>query len=811
MKMKRTAAIIYELRCLTASTVLSIVTTALAATMVTTDLAATTKTIDEQQARLNASFFLSQRDPAPTRAGSPYPALLLAHVSRATFNGVPLYYVFNRESGGFVIASGTDCSPTVLGFCDSGTFEEGDLPCGLEVLLGEYERQMDYAARNGQRLQVGIADEDVEVAPLLKSKWGQLTPFNNYCPVVDGSHCPSGCVATALAQVMYYYKWPERGRYSYSYLWNDTISNTSATLSADYANTTYRWEDMLDSYAGTYTEANASAVATLMYHIGVSVRMSYAAHGSGSSADGSSLKRYFRYNSSYQYYYSDERKAQVLINNLIEGRPVYIAGAGHAFLCDGYGVTGTTPYFHINWGWSGAYNGYFVLSSLKPDEAHDYSHAYEFIYDIVPNHAEDDVDIHVDNAGTLAGLIEEKRATEALSLTLSGNLNGDDFKALAKLKNYLERLDMSQVTIVTGGTCTTDDGVLPDSTFLGFKNLQTISLPEGLKAIGMRSFSKTALHDILLPQSLQRIGDYCFYETPLTAVTIPDKVVELGSSAFCFTSLETVHLGTGLQRIGSCCFLRSKLQHIDLPASLVEIGSSAFSSLPLDNTEINFTDKVEFIGDQAFSSLALKTVRLGRGLRYLGRNAFYGNPIELVESRVAYPLNTDNTFFWNNSSTSKVNALLRVPKGMAPYYAVSGEWSRFGTIEEIDGDIPSPPFLMTTNYNSYYTTPLFVYYRWPHQGFGEESYYSSNTPGNYVSYESTVFDWSLVPMCFNDVSDISSDGQYELEKLDCMVRQAEGISNYSTYKLSRIWGLQHHLHVSSQARYRLRRYYSTVE
>ena len=285
------------------------------------------------------------------------------------------YYAFNRgvASGFIIVASDDNVANTVLGYADEGTFPSAEeMPENMKWWLGEYDRQLAYAAAKGSVAAPYNITARKAITPLLKTLWGQDAPYSNYCPTVSGQNCPTGCVATALAQIMYYHKWPKQGVGSYSYDWRTGYNVTK--LSVDFSKATYDWDSMTDTYNYKSTEAANEAVAQLMYHVGVASRMSYALDGSGTSSyyGALGLIRNFDYDKGLlvisRNYYGLAEWTDILYNELAAGRPFYYSGAdnsnsGHAFVGDGY----RDGYFHINWGWNGLSNGYFLVSALNPN------------------------------------------------------------------------------------------------------------------------------------------------------------------------------------------------------------------------------------------------------------------------------------------------------------------------------------------------------------------------------------------------------------------------------------------------------------
>lgn len=296
-------------------------------------------------------------------------------------NSTVYYYIFNVENEqGFVIVSGEDNTKSILGYSKEGSFSVNNMPDNLKDWLEFYESEIKFTM-NSDFTEVSQATSPAAVQnslstinPLLGNiKWNQGDPYNLLCPfdVTENERTVTGCVATAMAQIMKYYEWPVKGNSSHSY-----ESVRYGTLQVDFSKTNYNWDSMMENDGTSTTKAQDSAVATLMYHFGVSVDMDYNVSSKGGSAafDKSAalaLINYFGYDTDIQYYprsfYTSTQWSDLIKAELNASRPVFYGGAsteaGHAFVCDGYDANNL---FHINWGWGGMSNGYFELSSLKP-------------------------------------------------------------------------------------------------------------------------------------------------------------------------------------------------------------------------------------------------------------------------------------------------------------------------------------------------------------------------------------------------------------------------------------------------------------
>lgn len=273
-------------------------------------------------------------------------------------------YVMSHE-GEYLVLPADDCAPALLGYGDN--FNPADIPANMQWWLDQYAAQIKYMADNGIKYQPKAVNH-AEIPYMVKTIWNQSTPFNNLCPTLNGSRSVTGCVATAMAQVINYHRCPaDYGTGTHSYTWQ------GKTLTFDYGSTKFDWANMIDSYKSSYTNAQATAVATLMYAAGVSVNMGYSPSSSGavSLRIPYALVNYFGFDPSARYverdYYSEEDWDALVYGELEAGRPVIYSGqsnsGGHCFVCDGYRSNG---YYHINWGWGGSSDGYFLLAALDP-------------------------------------------------------------------------------------------------------------------------------------------------------------------------------------------------------------------------------------------------------------------------------------------------------------------------------------------------------------------------------------------------------------------------------------------------------------
>ncbi len=316
-----------------------------------------------------------------------------SQVSGAANSGSSLnyYYIFNAGPSGFILVAADDRVSPILGYSDESAYNVLNVPPQVVKWLESYKSQIRQAITEDMQATDGIADEWQKllsgqasglpskrgsVSPLVAAKWNQVTYYNAQCPYDNtySERTVTGCVATAMAQVMKYWNHPAKGVGSHSY-----NHDVYGTLSANFSATTYNWGSMPNSV----TSSN-SAVATLMYHCGVSVDMNYNVASKGGSgafvvSDASPItncaeyafENYFDYKTSLdgvlRANYTNSQWLALIKGEMDASRPVIYAGfgngGGHCFVADGYD---NNDYIHFNWGWGGAYDGYFSINALNP-------------------------------------------------------------------------------------------------------------------------------------------------------------------------------------------------------------------------------------------------------------------------------------------------------------------------------------------------------------------------------------------------------------------------------------------------------------
>jgi len=371
--------------------------------------------IDETTAKQLAQSFWKDNNTMAVRDGKVFKKKMddARFVNVAAQYGYSEFFIFNNTAGkGYVIMAADDCVTPILGYSYENNFDSGELPPNFKAWLDGYAEQINAAVAIKAQATAEIRSDweclrqskplpiksEKAVSPLVQAKWNQAPYYNAQCPYDDNANVRTvtGCVATAMAQIMKYWSYPLHGLGNHSYV--PSSHPEYGTLYVDFSAVNYQWSNMPNSVT-----SDNSAVATLMYHCGVSVDMMYGIptapdygsaayiidYGSGRACAEIAFKTYFDYKSTLHGVkkndYSDSQWIALLKTELDNARPMLYGGfsssGGHAFVCDGYD---NNNYFHFNWGWGGTYNDYFYINSLNPG-SYNYSQNQQAIIGIEPN------------------------------------------------------------------------------------------------------------------------------------------------------------------------------------------------------------------------------------------------------------------------------------------------------------------------------------------------------------------------------------------------------------------------------------------
>lgn len=384
--------------------------------------------VSEATAMQRALEFINKSDGKPKKflSGKQATSADIKHAYTSTGEKGSNFFVYNvGNSNGFVLVSGDERIAPILGYSDTGSFDIEKVPCNMKWLLDNYAKQISVLrnyyptnvsspiiSTNAKKNTTTNTDFPASCAPLLGDiQWGQDAPYNALCPEVNGKTCPTGCVATAMAQIMRYHKWPEHGTGSHEY----TTETYGLLQSADFSSHSYDWDNMLPNYFGESTSEQQTAVATLMHDIGVSVEMDYTGYTSGAFMGEvrHALFSHFGYDGGmtriFRTGYESEEWEYIIKKEIAEHRPVLLGGVAvdkshfailsHAFVADGYNEDGS---FHINWGWNGNFDGNYLFDLLIPsytDIPNFADYGLEAIINIQPKCTEKELsyDVYVEN------------------------------------------------------------------------------------------------------------------------------------------------------------------------------------------------------------------------------------------------------------------------------------------------------------------------------------------------------------------------------------------------------------------------------
>ena len=554
------------------------------------------------------------------------------------------YYVFNLgDNEGFVIASGDDSAYPVLAYSDKGSMKLDSLPENVKYWLDFYKtgiealKGLKTTGTKPRRLPATV------VEPMLTTQWGQDHPFNLSCPVNQkGRRCATGCVATAMAQVMYYHRKNSTRQVMEDIPgYQETIDEDDGRITVDSVpkGTVIDWDNMLDDYGGSCTETQEQAVANLMLYCGASIRMSYSTKTSYAYTPDVAfvLPQYFDYDEDVRpkdrYLYEDAVWESMVYEELAKGNPIIYGGGHHAYVLDGCDADG---YVHVNWGWEGEGDGYFLLTaSGYTDELDGYSEGQHAIFGAVPNGAIPRLttqSMTLSGAATVDGLSSMTTFPVSFTMTVANLTDSQHSFEQAmglykngQLKSVLTTLD-NIPNLAVNGTKTMNVSLNIDAALAnGVYQLVPIS-----KESGTEKWRKNDNYDqfltLVIRNDKARIvvgvppveGDIITFAsnktkqvcvenwdvngdgelsrqeaaavTNLNNVFRSNKNIEsfdefqyfagltaIDNYAFYYSSLNTVIIPRNVVTIGEEAFYDSKLRSITIPAAVKEIGKNAFN------------------------------------------------------------------------------------------------------------------------------------------------------------------------------------------------------------------------------------------
>ena len=556
-----------------------------------------------------------------------------------------------------VVARNKDVRP-VLGYSES-PYSDDNLPPALKAwiegtntLLAEEE-----ASRLFEQPSLNIPESvPGHVEPLIQTLWSQWEPYNamvpHYVKSPDDDYIypsdkgayadiPTGCIATSMGQLMNYYRYPARGRGSHS-LSIEQGNGTKEVLTMDFSKVTFDWGSMLDVYDYSYdfdpntntfyptpdfTQKQGDAVATLMLACGIASDMLYTPKGSAAAMTiaASAFSQYFNYDA---HYLDDAALCQsVVYKYLAASTPLIASGPGHAFIIDGYDESG---YLHVNLGWEGDGDGYYLFPKMEKYEIEDFIIARPANKMPTPTQL---------TAGTLGSTFSFIDNDKLFAVKITGNLGASDYYALRNKgkQTLIETIDLSDANH-NSDKFTSD--LLSDMIYF------SISLPSNISTIDKGAFSENKyLSSVNIPASVTTIGEEAFKScTMLSDLSIPSSVTSIDMNAFfACRALTSLTLPEGLKNLGFASFEHcSNITSVTIPASLEKMedycfdgcrGITTVTYLAKNPKAIPSTAFYDYFGTDHHAIYDQATLRVPHGcknkVKYLEGWKEFGNIVEL--------------------------------------------------------------------------------------------------------------------------------------------------------------------------------------
>ena len=558
--------------------------------------------ISVQQALQIASQFAAKDPTAQSKmrkvaAVMPNPSL--AYTVKSDVSDKDNVYVINYGNDmGFVVVSGETGTDAILGYCDHGAFDYKNCPPQMKEVLDFYSLSIDTLRKNPEfAAKRRVAQSwpsyigNVIVEPLLTTQWNQWAPYNNLCP----TDCPAGCVPTAVAQIMKYWRWPD--------------VTCDKVAGEDFSGRTYDWDNMIDNYETTsYTAEQADAVAHLMADVGKALGTVYNPKGSGTATDFLPLFFNFKYNKGTPCY---ENLTEVMKAELNQSRPMLYSarpfgeGNGHELVVDGYT---SNNYFHFNYGWGGSYDGFYITAPI-----------YCVNPSIVTNIYPQDIDIQkvgdikyvfykngtaailgyypegIDEDDDVMSYVEKENGEIVIPSTVK--YNGTTYKVTRIYQRAF--YNKGHFTKVTLG----DNIETIDHYAFFYSTIDELVLSDKMEVVPDEAFQLTDIQKLTIGASVKRIGKKAFYLCPLSEVICKSASFVVDEQAFGHVS-GSIDSGEWLEhitKIGSKAFVGRTFTSNPSFAMLEEIGPLAFSSCSFPAETFVIPPKLKHIEPDAFS------------------------------------------------------------------------------------------------------------------------------------------------------------------------------------------------------------------
>lgn len=570
-------------------------------------------------------------------AGSKGRNFQFASIKATVENKDTLYYILNDTiNKGFVIVSADKRAWPILGYSTEGSFDEKKQPEAFVEWMNNRKKEIESIKKNNlqpdpetlaswQNLEVASPIiHSTSVEPLIQTQWDQGCFYNYLCPSdAQSPHCGhvlTGCTATAMAQIMKYWNFPTKGIGSHSY-----SHPTYGELSANFGSTTYQWSQMPNSL----TSPN-DAVATLMYHCGVSLEMDYGPWASGAWDPRDELVQYFNYSSKSivinRKGLNSNAWNELLKSEIDLGHPIWYMGisitVGHSFICDGYQ---DEDYFHFNWGWRGNLDGYFYTGNLNP-RGYNLNEEQSVIINLVPGDLPDgyngfflssnNLDIATNGGTNSVDICSSAQWTASsdqtwLSLSTNSGVSGKTTLILTAPANQSENERLATITISAPGfsdqiitinqlaAIKTTPGSLYSSISKKATSITKLTLTGCIDARDFKTMrdAMPALTDVDLSNvtivAYNGTGGTIDQSRAYRANEIPDDALNIipchGQNLIKSFILPTSTISIGGFAFGNCKYLTT----INIPSSVSEISNIAFDACPasidVDPKNLNYS------------------------------------------------------------------------------------------------------------------------------------------------------------------------------------------------------------------------------
>ena len=575
------------------------------------------------------------------------------------------FYIFNYpNNSGFVIVSADSRTVRpVLAYSDQGSFDPETIPDNAAYILQNYQKQIE-SMRNGDALTmppaVATQSPNVVVSPLIKTKWNQQNPYDGMCPMdpKTGVRSCTGCIATTLAQILNYWKWPERGHGLHH-------NSMDTTLCVNYDESVYDWEHTLTEYKTDSEKELIQGIQKIMYDCGVAVNMQYASNGSAAftSALCNALYTYFDYKTTARLIYRDEMNdlenpdsvwISLIKKELDASRPVpcsgtdHINGAAHSFICDGYD---DQDYFHFNFGWGGYQDGYYLATSVKLSDGSD---CYDSYLDIVIG-VEPDRNDGYNDGYVFSSLLDKNYAI------LEGIIMPYDNPGVLTLPENVTINNKSYPV-----------SIIDHSSFKGNYSITGIKFPSGVYQLGYWAFENCPnLTSVEIPSSIFYFGPGCFAQCN----NLKKLTVNSGNKYFNSPYNSNAVIETATKKLVQGC------NYTVIPKSVQIIGENAFQGFN-GIEEITLTANITTIEDDAFCNCPnLKKVYLNKKIKTLGERVFKDcSSLTDVYSSAAQPPQI-------SASTFPSRITVHVTSDAVSGYRSHPVWSLFNIVADITDSV----------------------------------------------------------------------------------------------------------------------------